>query len=152
MCEFMDYIGTIIFLIFIQDSQLCDIYGYVCFEKYMKYTPNDWTCDCPMECTTISYSFSVVITPFNPEELCPDDSQDEYLMKPFKDAEIPPQFIRNLMKLKDNVIFPGVVEECINNLHNRAEVNFKLVTDTMPVTVMSRRLSFFDKMSAFGNN
>ena len=108
-------------------------------------------CDCPMECTTISYSFSVVITKFNAEELCPRNSHYEFLMKPFKDAESPPLFIRELMKIKDNVTFPDDVEECINNLHNRAEVNFKLVTDTMPVTVMSRRLSFFDKMSVFGN-
>ena len=116
----------------------------------MKKTPNDWICDCPMECTTISFSFSVVITPFNPEELCLEDSNNEYLMKPFKEAKSPPLFIRNLMTIKDNVTYAGEEEDCMNNLHNRAEVNFKLVTDTMPVTVMSRRLSFFEKMSAFG--
>ena len=103
-----------------------------------------------MECTTISYSFSVVITPFNPEELCPEDSHYEYLMNPFKDLKYPLPFIRKLLEIKDNITFPGEVEECMNNLQNRAEVNIKLVTDTMPVTVMSRRLSFFDKMSAFG--
>ena len=116
----------------------------------MKSTHQNWTCECPMECSTISYSFSVVITPFNPLELCPENSHNEFLMKAFKEAVSPPKFIRELMKIKDNVTFPGDEWECIINLHNRAEVNFKLVTDTMPVTVMSRRLSFFDKMSAFG--
>ena len=116
----------------------------------MRNTPKNWTCDCPMECTTISYSFSVVITKFNAEELCPDDAHNEILMKPFKDAETPPKFIKELMKIKDNVTLVSDEEGCENNLIYRAEVNFKLVTDTMPVTVMSRRLSFFDKMSAFG--
>ena len=40
---------------------------------------------------------------------------------------------------------------CAKYLPYRAEVTFRLATDTVSVTVRSRRLSFFDKLSAFGN-
>ena len=42
------------------------------------------------------------------------------------------------------------IDYCKKNLKYRAEVIFRLATDSLSVTVMSRRLSFFDKMSAFG--
>ena len=137
------------------------MYGNVCFEKYMKNTPTNWICDCPMECNTISYSFSVVTTPFDPEEMCPDYQytwEYDFLMKTFYNNLYPPQFIRTLMNIKNNAPDPDSnqrrylekTELCKMNLDYRALVNFKLVTDTMSVTVLSRRVSFFDKMSAFG--
>ena len=39
---------------------------------------------------------------------------------------------------------------CLKNLNYKAEVIFRIATDTMSVTVSSRRLSFFDKLSGFG--
>ena len=128
------------------------MYGNVCFEKSMKNTPSEWTCDCPMECNTISYSFSVVMTSLDPEELCPNYNDfDDFLMKPFYDTDLPPQFERKLMFIKENISIDAV-DDCKRNLQYRAEVIFKLVTDTLSVTVISRRLSFFDKMSAFGKH
>ena len=41
-------------------------------------------------------------------------------------------------------------ELCRRYLPYRAEVIFRLATDTVSVIVRSRRLSFFDKLSAFG--
>ena len=119
----------------------------------MKNTPTDLTCDCPMECNTISYSFSVVVTPFDPEEMCPRYNDfDDFMMKPFYDRNriFSPKFEKKLLKIKNNVSMTDEVDDCKENLPYRAVVDFKLVTDTMSVTVMSRRLSFFDKMSAFG--
>ena len=40
---------------------------------------------------------------------------------------------------------------CKRLLPYRAEVTFRLATDTVSVTVRTRRLSFFDKLSGFGN-
>ena len=132
---------------------MCDIYGNICFEKHMKTTPPEWICDCPMECNTISYSFSIVSSTFDPEELCPNPKSkkapENFLMKPFYENKFPSPFVRRMMKYKDNITFDDVAD-CKNNLAYRAEVKFKLVTDTMSVTVLSRRLSFFDKLSAFG--
>ena len=131
------------------------MYGNICFEKGMRNTPTDWTCDCPMECNTISYSFSVVVTPFDPEEMCPRyDDFDDFLMKPFYDRNriFSPKFEKKLLEIKNNVSMTDEVDDCKENLPYRAVVDFKLVTDTMSVTVMSRRLSFFDKLSAFGKS
>ena len=116
----------------------------MCFEKSMKNTPTDWTCDCPVECNYISYSFSLVSTPFNPEELCPRDMvSEDFLMKPFYQNRVG----RAMIKMKNNIT---EIEYCKQHLKYRAEVIFRLATDSIDVTVMSRRLSFFDKMSAFG--
>ena len=113
----------------------------------MKNTPNDWKCDCPMECTSISYTFSLVSTPFIEEELCPHQDyyqKYDFLMKPYYENKTPSPFVRKLMKTKSNASFDER-EICKEKLQYMAEVNFKLVTDTLTVTVMSRRLSFFDK-------
>merc|ERR1712218_79665 len=107
-------------------------------------------CDCPMECNSISYSFSLVSTPFNPEKVClGDKSKGYFLMKDFYNHKSPPQYIRRLMELKDN-ISSNPEEVCKKKIPYRAEVIFRMATDSISVTVMSKRLSFFDKMSAFG--
>ena len=41
-------------------------------------------------------------------------------------------------------------ELCKRLLPYRAEVTFRMATDTVSVTVRSKRLTFFDKLSAFG--
>ena len=114
----------------------------------MKNAPSEVTCDCPMECNTLSYSFSVVSTPYNTDEICTVGG-DESFMWSFYQNKYPPQHVRTLMKIKSN-ISDDAMDYCRKNLHYRAEVIFRLATDIMPVTVMSSRLSFFDKMSAFG--
>ena len=65
-------------------------------------------------------------------------------MKPFYDNI----FERTMIRMKYNM---SNVEYCKTQLKYRAEVTFRLATDSMSVTVMSRRLTFYDKMSAFGN-
>ena len=112
----------------------------------------DSTCYCPMECNFISYSYSVVSTPFDPDEMCPGKLLDkEFLMKEFYESytKNPPQFIRRLVEFKDNISSEEAYY-CKRNIQFRAEVIFRLATTTMSVTVMSERLSFFDKLSAFG--
>ena len=142
----------------------CDIYGNLCFENMMDNATIEEYCHCPMECNSISYSFSLVSIPFAPEAACPpqkdghnlnDDglfeaiTTQDFLMKPFYQSKSPPQFVRKLFNLKNNVSYDDM-DYCKNHLNKRAEVIFKMATDSMSVTVMSRRLSFFDKMSAFG--
>ena len=104
-------------------------------------------CSCPMECESISYSSYYVSSPFNPEELC--SSQPDGLMEEFDNNRFPPQFVRNLKKFTKNVT-ADEYEICKRNIKYRAEVTFQLATNTMSVTVISRRLSFFDKLSGFG--
>ena len=71
-------------------------------------------------------------------------------MKEFYEHKFPPEFIRNLRKFKDNVT-SDQAEICKNYMKYRAKITFKLATDTIQVTVSSKRLSFFDQLSGFGN-
>ena len=52
-----------------EDILFCDIFGNVCFEKVMENT-NTTSCDCPMDCDSISYSYNIFSTPIQPEEEC----------------------------------------------------------------------------------
>ena len=105
-----------------------------------------------MEFNSISYSFTLVSTPFDPEGMCPLQAtkNNKFLMKEFYVNESPPIFVRNLIHFVDNSSVVSSKDLCMRNLQYRAEVIFRLATNTLSVTVMSRRLSFFDKMSAFG--
>ena len=127
----------------------CDVFGNECFEKYMRNVHFEKTCDCPNECNTISYSYSIVSTPFDPIEMCPGRISSDFLMKNFYENKFPPKFIRKLMEFKTNVSSDDD-DMCEKNIKYRAEILFTLTTNTLPVTVMSRRLSFFDKLSSFG--
>ena len=41
---------------------------------------------------------------------------------------------------------------CEKDVQFKAEVIFRIATNDVSVTVVTRRLSFFDKVSAFGKN
>ena len=60
------------------DFIICDIYGNICFDDMIKSNSKD-SCDvarCPMDCNSISYSYSIVSTPFKENELCPSKGTD----------------------------------------------------------------------------
>ena len=127
------------------------MYGNQCFEKSMKNSTIENLCDCPLECNSISYSFNFVSTPFVPEEMCPSKlGENDFLMREFYVNRYPSQFVRKLYQFKDNVT-SDVSEVCSKKIQYRAEIIFRLETESISVTVMKRRLSFFEKMSAFGN-
>ena len=126
---------------------MCDIYGSVCFEDIMKNVTLEKNCNCPLDCNSISYSFSLVSSPLIEEEHCantPSDLLTEFYEKPF-----PKEFIRNVRKFTRNVS-ANPTEICKKYIKYRAVVIFKLATNDVAVTVTSRRLSFFDKISGFG--
>ena len=110
----------------------------------------DKECSCPMECNFVSYSINFFSTPFDPWEMCPRSlGADEFPMREFYENKSPPQFIRRLKQFKYNVTAEDE-EICKKNIQYRAQVIFRIATDTLPVTVMSRRLSFYDQLSALG--
>ena len=107
-------------------------------------------CDCPLECNAVSYSYYYVSSPFNMEEICPNKKfKTDFLMKPYYENLIPSQFTRNIKRFYFNET-SDIGEICKIQSQYRAHVIFQLATNTMSVTVTSRRLSFFDKLSGFG--
>ena len=116
------------------------------------YTAED-KCHCPIECDSVSYSFSLVSKPLDPDELCPSKIPKVYdpmeTMIEFYKNPFPPRFIRYAEKyLENKTAVPA--DMCKRNIMYRSLITFRYATDTIPVTVMSRRLSFFDKLSGFG--
>ena len=84
------------------------------------------------------------------DELCPGKvTVDDFLMKEFYLRRFPPQLMRNMELFVYNST-ADMQDICKKNVQYKAEVIFKLATNTMAVTVNSRRLSFFDKLSGFG--
>ena len=77
-------------------------------------------------------------------------------MEEYYENRYPPQFVRNLKKYKGLVSDVNVTSDaneiCLKNIQYKAEVTFQLATNTISVTVISRRLSFFDKLSGFGKD
>ena len=70
-------------------------------------------------------------------------------MKEFYDKKYPPQLMRNMEWFAYNTT-ADTTDICKKKIQYRALVIFKLAANTMTVTVNSRRLSFFDKLSGFG--
>ena len=125
------------------------MYGNLCFEKAMENVTIEENCYCPVECNAITYSFNLVSTPFDVKKMCLGKTGKDDLMNEFYQHNFPHKFLRRLIEFKDNVS-SSAMDYCKKNIPYRAEVVFTLETNSMPVTVISRRLSFFDKMSAFG--
>ena len=102
-------------------------------------------CDCPLECT------HTTLSALNPDKICPgEDNKGSFLMKEFYSNPIPPKLLLKMMKFGFNTS-EDVVDICKKNIKYKAEIFFKLATNTMSITITSRRLSFFDKLSGFGN-
>ena len=113
-----------------QDILFCDVYGNTCFDQNMKNSTNQRNCDCPMECNSISYSFRVVSTKLEEDEVC--EGKDSF-MKEFYAHKIPPQFERKLIEIKNNVS-SDEIEYCKRNLQYRAMVIFRLATGQWQLT------------------
>ena len=128
------------------------MYGNICFENNMDNVTVDENCErlCPNECNTITYSFTFVSTPFDPMKMCPKKiGTKDFLMKQFYIAKAPPKYVRILKEISKNESSEDD-DICKKNIQYRAEINFRVAVTTIPVTIMSRRLSFFDQLSAFG--
>ena len=77
-------------------------------------------------------------------------SKNNFLMKEFYKNPFPSNFIRNLRMFNKN----ETADEkaiCKRNSQYRAKITFRLATDFETTTVKTRRLSFFDMLSGFGN-
>ena len=129
--------------------------GYRCFETSLANVSASHNCNCPIDCDSVSYSYSIVSIPINPVAQCPSfrRSKSWKLKSIFKEFYIkpsPPMFIQRVRSFLNITATSDEAELCKRLLPYRAEVTFRMATDTVSVTVRSKRLTFFDKLSAFG--
>ena len=126
------------------------MYASLCFEESMKNFTLEKECDCPLDCNSITYSYSLVSSPLKEDELCQSNIKSPTpLLTAFYGKPFPKYFIRQLRQYAKN-ISADTFDICTKYLKYRAVVIFQLATNDVSVTVTSRRLSFFDKMSGFG--
>ena len=126
------------------------MYASLCFEDSIKNFTSEKNCDCPLDCDTITYSYSLVSSRLKEDELCTGNQKSPTpLLTDFYKKPFPSLFIRQLSKYAKN-ISADALEICNKYLKYRAVVIFRLATNDVSVTVTSRRLSFFDKLSGFG--
>ena len=94
----------------------------------------------------------MVSTPFDKKELCKaNKDKSNPLISEFYEHPFPKRFIRKLEFLIRNISEdPETI--CEKDVQFKAEVIFRIATNDVSVTVVTRRLSFFDKVSAFGKN
>ena len=111
---------------------------------------NEEECNCPLECDALNYSYYYVSSPFEPDEMCPrSTTTEDFLMKEFYKNSMPSKLVRKMEKFAFNST-DDMADLCRISIKYKAEVIFRLATNTMAVTFTSRRLSFFDKLSGFG--
>ena len=116
----------------------------------MKNSKKEDSCDCPLECNAIKYSYYYVSSPLDPVKMCPSSKgSEDFLMRDFYENPMPPMLLKRMEMFVYNSS-DRIPISCMKNIPYRAEVTFRLATNTMTVTVTSRRLSFFDKLSGFG--
>ena len=96
-------------------------------------------CGCPLECNDISYSYYYVSVPFNPDEVCAaknSKTKSDFLMRTFFENPMPPQMLRDIRGYLFNTS-ADPYELCKKQSQYRAEIIFRLATDTMTVTTTS---------------
>jgi hypothetical protein len=128
---------------------VCDRWGKECFEIRMGNTETVEKCDCPYDCATTRYSYSVSSTALDVEAMCNRDSfyQDElsgYL------TSFPPMFIRRYEQVVRGYDI-GEEAICKKNLKGIAIVKFQLANQIITRIRKTERVTFSDQLSNIGN-
>ena len=75
---------------------LCDNFGTVCFNRMMENVSITLGCHCPMDCDSVSYSYSIVSNPLSGEEECIAKGRDSIFEEFYKATR---QNIYNIMRV-----------------------------------------------------
>ena len=128
--------------------KICDRFGRDCFEKFMENTTLIKTCDCPYECATTRYSYSVSSTAINAEALCKDKSYFGY----WNSGKIgyPPKFIRRYEQVVNGKDI-SEDEICIENTKKMAIVKFQIANEIITRIKKTQRVTNADLLSNIGN-
>ena len=112
------------------DYSICDIYGNICFKDIFEKGGQNKSCDCPRECDSISYSYSLVSTPFDKKVLCSESKNNpQPLMGEFYEHPFPNSFVTKLRFFTQNNVSddPNVI--CEKNIQNRQKYLIGITSD-----------------------
>ena len=133
---------------------ICHRVSNKCFEKVMSDSNSTIDCNCPFDCATTRYAYSVSSTAFDPIVLCNPNNKDslaqalnQYLGK--NDMAYPPKFIRRF----EQVVYDRDIGEdkiCQENLKGMAIVKFQLASQIITRIKKTQRVTFADQLSNIG--
>ena len=127
--------------------KICDLFGRECFKTLMKNTTESSKCNCPLDCATTRYAYSIDTTPLNPALICSNKNVEKFLASGITGD--PPKFIRHYEKIlygKDTK--PELI--CIQRISNMAVAKFQIVDKIITRIKKTRRMTFADFLSNIG--
>jgi hypothetical protein len=128
---------------------VCDRWGKECFEVSMGNTETVEKCDCPYDCATTRYPYSVSSTALDVEAMCSKGSPYEDVLSGSL-TSLPPMFIRRYEQVVRGYDI-GDDEICKKNLKGIAIVKFQLANQIITRIRKTERVTFSDQLSNIGN-
>lgn len=131
-----------------EDQKICDFEGSACFERAMADTEKARNCDCPLDCDSIRYAYSVSSTMLDKDKICKDSSKST-----FSDAStaLPTMLERIFNQLVDGADIE-MEQICRENLDKIAMVQFQLTSKQVTRIKRDRRVTLADMISTFGKS
>ena len=127
--------------------KVCDWMGRKCFRAMIKKTNLNEQCDCPLDCATTRYDYSLHSTVIDAKKLCKN--------KVFKDllasgiTGYPPRFIRRYEQITRGKDINDY-DACIERTKNMAIVNFEIVDHIITRIKKTKRMTTSDLLSNIG--
>ena len=131
-------------------SPVCDYMGAYCFEEVMAETEIIQNCDCPFDCDTTRYSYSVSSTKLDTDMICKKAISEtfDYYASPIYAR--PAKFMRNYEQTENSEKDTGDDAICKENVRNIAVAQFQLAGQIVTQIKRDIRVTFADNVSNFG--
>ncbi|TRY68635.1 hypothetical protein TCAL_08884 [Tigriopus californicus] len=129
-----------------EDQKICDFEGSSCFERAMADTEQTRNCDCPFDCDSIRYAYSVSSTMLDKDKICKDSSKSIFSMS---ETSLPTMLERTFNQLVDGADIE-TEQICRENLDKIAMVQFQLTSKQVTRIKRDRRVTLADMISTFG--
>eukprot|EP00095_Tigriopus_kingsejongensis_P009175 maker-scaffold145_size311916-snap-gene-1.10 protein:Tk09175 transcript:maker-scaffold145_size311916-snap-gene-1.10-mRNA-1 annotation:"GE16304" len=126
-------------------DRVCDFHGSTCFERIMANSEQTKDCDCPFDCDSIRYTYSVSSTAIDKDKICSADSNN------FSPAELVlPSMLQRSYDQNANSSAINMNDICKANLKKVAMVKFQLSSKQVTRIKRDIRVTVADMISTFG--
>ena len=129
--------------------EICDWMGRICFRTMIKETNLNEQCNCPLDCATTRYDYSLHSTIINPKKLCKNNEHKAFLSS--QTTGYPPKFIRRY----EQIITGKDIDEnamCIERTKNMAIVKFEIADHIITRIKKTQRMTLADFLSNIGKH
>ena len=124
---------------------ICDRFGRECFKKYMAVTNSEENCDCPVDCVTTNYDYSVSSTLIDAESLCDNNEIEDF----WDQGLFPTKFVG----IYEQIVYGkdiGTATKCIENTKKIAIVKFQIASKIITRIKRTQYVTFAGTLSNIG--